>query len=571
MKKELFKILYKYKNFFLAVNLFLLIYEIARFYPPKIIGNIIDKMVEGASYETYIKYYAMLAISVFVYCTARTVYKWTIRVFSGKHEKDIKDIVFAKLLKIDLTSIQNIKNGELMSYVTKYIKDIKAGIYGIIAYGIRQVISLILLIYFMFAINIRLTIIILIPMVITTIVVIILKNKIRIAHLIAQESYTKMSEFVQESTDSIRTTKAFNGESKQIKDFYEKSDEVEEKNINLSIYRALLWSSMAVCFGICYAISIIYGSKLINSDIISIGDFVAFNAFIKELYYPILSIPQLLVRYERMQVAISKLDDFFKLPEENFKETDSLIDGDIEIKNLNFGYMKDKNVLENINVKINKGETLGIIGTIGSGKTTIANLLLRLYEVDNNQIFINGIDINDIDLSVLRNSFCFLNQESFLFSTSIKDNISMYDGNFSTESIINSSKKAALGEDLKEMENGIDTIVGEKGITLSGGQKQRVAIARSFLFSKNYIIFDDSFSALDNKTEKFIINNIRNLLKGKTCIIISNRISDVKNADKIIVLDKGKIIQSGIHNDLLKVDGLYRDFYNQQSSSIETI
>ena len=147
----------------------------------------------------------------------------------------------------------------------------------------------------------------------------------------------------------------------------------------------------------------------------------------------------------------------------------------------------------------------------------------------------------------------------------------MYDGNFSTESIINSSQKAELGEDLKEMENGIDTIVGEKGITLSGGQKQRVAIARSFLFSKNFIIFDDSFSALDNKTEKFIINNIRNLLKGKTCIIISNRISDVKNADKIIVLDKGKIIQSGIHNDLLKVDGLYRDFYNQQSSSIETI
>lgn len=571
MKKELYKILYKHKYFFVLITLFLIIYEIARFYPPKMIGNIIDRIIDSNNSNMYSKDFIILIISVLIYCVTRTIYKWLLRVVSGKYEKEIKDVVFQKFLKIDLKSIQKTKNGELMSFVTKYIGDIRAGLYGIIVFGIRMVLSIVFLIYFMSKISLKLTVIILIPIAINTIITNTLKNKIKDAQKIAQESYTKMSEFVQESTDSIRTTKAFNGENKQIKTFYEKSNEVEKKYIVLSIYRALLGSSMEICFGICYAISIIYGTKLINLNFLTIGEFVAFNSYIKEMYYPLLWIPSLVVRYKRLQVAVAKLEELFNLPEEKYEETKETIKGDIEIRNLNFGYIEGTNILENINIKLNEGQTLGIIGTIGSGKTTIANLLLRLYEVEKNKIFINGIDINNIDLNILRNSFCFINQESFLFSTTIKENISVFNDNYPTDSILKSSQKAALEEDLKEMSNGIDTIVGEKGITLSGGQKQRVAIARAFLYNKSFVIFDDSFSALDNKTEKYIINNIMDLLKGKTCIIISNRISDVKKADKIIVLDKGKIVQEGIHNDLLKREGLYRTFYNQQSSSIETI
>ena len=571
MKKELYKILYKHKYFFVLITLFLIIYEIARFYPPKMIGNIIDRIIDSNNSNMYSNDFIILIISVLIYCVTRTIYKWLLRVVSGKYEKEIKDVVFQKFLKIDLKSIQKTKNGELMSFVTKYIGDIRAGLYGIIVFGIRMVLSIVFLIYFMSKISLKLTVIILIPIAINTIITNTLKNKIKDAQKIAQESYTKMSEFVQESTDSIRTTKAFNGENKQIKTFYEKSNEVEKKYIVLSIYRALLGSSMEICFGICYAISIIYGTKLINLNFLTIGEFVAFNSYIKEMYYPLLWIPSLVVRYKRLQVAVAKLEELFNLPEEKYEETKETIKGDIEIRNLNFGYIEGTNILENINIKLNEGQTLGIIGTIGSGKTTIANLLLRLYEVEKNKIFINGIDINNIDLNILRNSFCFINQESFLFSTTIKENISVFNDNYPTDSILKSSQKAALEEDLKEMSNGIDTIVGEKGITLSGGQKQRVAIARAFLYNKSFVIFDDSFSALDNKTEKYIINNIMDLLKGKTCIIISNRISDVKKADKIIVLDKGKIVQEGIHNDLLKREGLYRTFYNQQSSSIETI
>ena len=187
--------------------------------------------------------------------------------------------------------------------------------------------------------------------------------------------------------------------------------------------------------------------------------------------------------------------------------------------------------------------------------------------MDKNKIFIGGKDINEIDIQKLRDNFCYITQENFIFSNSIKENISLFNKSYDIKEIIESSKKACLTEDLKEMKDGIETLVGEKGITLSGGQKQRVAIARAFLSNKNFVIFDDTFSAIDNKTEKNILKNLKVFLKDKTSIIISNRISDVKDADKIIVLDQGKIVQEGKHKELLEREGLYRNFYNEQSSN----
>lgn len=194
------------------------------------------------------------------------------------------------------------------------------------------------------------------------------------------------------------------------------------------------------------------------------------------------------------------------------------------------------------------------------------NLLLRLYPVPDNKIFINGIDINKIDLQFLRKSICYITQDNFLFSTTIKENISLFQNRFKDSEIEESTEQAMLSSDLKNMKNGIYTVIGERGIDLSGGQKQRVVISRAFLNKSDIVIFDDTFSALDNKTEENLLNNIKELVKGKTCIIISNRISDVKDADKIIVLDSGKIVEQGIHVQLLQNNGLYTKFYNQQSS-----
>ena len=524
-------------------------------------------MLDNIAYnkDLIIRNFLILIFYVIIHCIARTVYKYCIKATSYRLEKDLRNEVFDKFLKLKLKNMQVIKNGELMSYITKYVNDIRGGVYGIIAYGIRAVFAFSTLLYLMISVNLRLTLIIIIPMVIEAVVTDLLKEKVKNAEKNAQEQYTKMSEFVQESTDSIRTIKAFNGEEDQINKFKNESEQVKKKYSQVEMFSALLWSSTGLCFGICYALSFVFGTKLIILDVITIGAFVSFNSYIRDLYWPLTFIPRLITRIKKMQVAFDKLNKLYEFDDEELGDSVNTLDGDIVIKNLNFGF-NNTSILKNIDVTIKKGQILGIIGTIGSGKSTIANLLLKLYDIEDGQIFFDGKDINKINIEELRDNFCYITQESFLFSKSIEDNIKLFH-NFSDDRIIESANKAALIEDIKEMKNGIDTIVGEKGITLSGGQKQRVAIARAFLYNKNYVIFDDTFSALDNRTEKKILENLKEFLKNKTCIIISNRISDVKNADQIIVMDKGEIVQKGIHKNLLAENGLYRNFYKEQSSN----
>ena len=566
MKKIIIDLLKKYKLHYLWIIITLFIFEIARYIPTKKIGEIIDLLNKSEiNKERIIQSFIIFFICVIVYLITRTLYKYYIKATTYRFEKDLRNEIFRKFLSLKLEDMQNTKNGELMSYVTKYTNDIRGGVFGIIAYGIRTILAFGIVFILMLNINWKLTLIVIIPIVIEGIIVNKLKEKIKKSEENAQEQFTKMSEFVQESTDSIRTTKAFNEEEYQISLFNDKSEKVQNNYIQLGIYSSLLVASMGACFGLCYAISFILGAKLIIMDLITIGGFIAFNSYIKELYWPLKWIPQLITKIKKMQVAFNKLNKFYELDEEELGEYKNEIYGDIIINNLNFSY-NNTNVLKDINLTIKSGETLGIIGTIGSGKSTIANLLLKLYEVNDNQIFIDGKDINKIDTEELRNSFCYITQENFLFSKSIKENIKLFK-DFSNEDILESTKKAALTEDINNMEKGIETIVGEKGITLSGGQKQRVAIARAFLFNKNYVIFDDTFSALDNRTEKLILDNLKEFMENKTCIIISNRISDVKQADKIIVLDKGEIVQKGTHSKLLSEDGLYREFYNEQSSN----
>ena len=566
MKKIIIDLLKKYKLHYLWIIITLFIFEIARYIPTKKIGEIIDLLNKSEiNKERIIQSFIIFFICVIVYLITRTLYKYYIKATTYRFEKDLRNEIFRKFLSLKLEDMQNTKNGELMSYVTKYTNDIRGGVFGIIAYGIRTILAFGIVFILMLNINWKLTLIVIIPIVIEGIIVNKLKEKIKKSEENAQEQFTKMSEFVQESTDSIRTTKAFNEEEYQISLFNDKSEKVQNNYIQLGIYSSLLVASMGACFGLCYAISFILGAKLITMDLITIGGFIAFNSYIKELYWPLKWIPQLITKIKKMQVAFNKLNKFYELDEEELGEYKNEIYGDIIINNLNFSY-NNTNVLKDINLTIKSGETLGIIGTIGSGKSTIANLLLKLYEVNDNQIFIDGKDINKIDTEELRNSFCYIAQENFLFSKSIRENIKLFK-DFSNDDINKSSSKAALTEDINNMEKGIETIVGEKGITLSGGQKQRVAIARAFLFNKNYVIFDDTFSALDNRTEKLILDNLKEFMENKTCIIISNRISDVKQADKIIVLDKGEIVQKGTHSKLLSEDGLYREFYNEQSSN----
>ena len=568
-----FFIKYSIHIFFIIILIFINIYF--QTCPSKILGNIIDLLQVPNNEELIVNKIAFLIFSALVIILLRIVWKYLAAIVSRTLEKDLRDNLFSHFLKINLNSIQNIKNGELMSYFIKDVNEVKRFVYSCISDGVRVVAILLIATYTMKNVNLTLTIAVLIPIIITDIIIVFIRKYIEKYFKKSQNYYTKLSEYVQESTDGIRTIKTYSCEDSQISKFIKKNNLLKRGNIAVDLYSTLLSISVNICFGFCYGITIIYGSKLVLNGIISVGEFVAFNGYIDLFFYPIFSIPRLIARFKRAQISYRRLDYIFSIEEESLRlinESNENIHGDIKINNLTFTYPEytDK-VLKNINIEIKEGQTLGIIGTIGSGKTTLMNLLLRLYSIPNGKILIGDKDINDIDLVSLRNSICYITQDNFLFSTTIKDNIELFKEGFNDEQIHLSTEKAMFADDIKEMKEGIYTIIGERGIDLSGGQKQRVVISRAFLNNKNIVIFDDTFSALDNKTEEYLLKNIKELSHNKTCIIISNRISDVKDSDQIIVLDEGRIVEQGTHRNLINNNGLYHKFYIQQLSKSNEI
>ncbi len=573
MKKVIIDILKKYKWIIFISTTFIVLNMYLSTYPSMIVGWIIDLLynIEQNKSQIFnnILYLLLSAVGLLL---LRLPWRTLVVFLSRSFEKELKNKIFEQFLKIKMTNIQNIKNGEIMSYFTQDISEVRKLYFRTIAYITRIIAIFIIVTASMIkGTNIKLTLATLCPIIITCFIVVKIKKYVEINFKKAQKNYTALSEYVQESTDAIRTTKAYSGEKYQLKEFIRKNKILKESNIAVEINSTLISITIKICFGLCYAISLIYGSKLVLDGEITIGDFIAFNGYIRLFIGPVDWMPGIISAYKRAQVSYRRLDNFMNLEKEKILMLDegkeNLISGDIEIKDLTFNYPSNIELaLNNIDIKIEEGKTLGIIGTIGSGKTTLANLLLRLYPVPKGKIIIGGKDINDIPLTDLRKSICYITQDNFLFSTTVKENISIFKEGYDDDEIENSTKKAMIYDEIEDMKEGLDTVIGERGVDLSGGQKQRVAISRAFLLRSNIVIFDDTFSALDNKTEEKVMKNVEELCKGKTCIIISNRISDIKNTDEIIVLEEGNIVQKGVHEELIHEEGLYKKFYNQQSS-----
>ena len=573
MKRVIIDILKKYKWIILISTTFIVLNMYLSTYPSMIVGWIIDLLynIEQNKSQIFnnILYLLLSAVGLLL---LRLPWRTLVVFLSRSFEKELKNKIFEQFLKIKMTNIQNIKNGEIMSYFTQDISEVRKLYFRTIAYITRIIAIFIIVTASMIkGTNIKLTLATLCPIIITCFIVVKIKKYVEINFKKSQKNYTALSEYVQESTDAIRTTKAYSGEKYQLKEFIRKNKILKESNIAVEINSTLISITIKICFGLCYAISLIYGSKLVLDGEITIGDFIAFNGYIRLFIGPVDWMPGIISAYKRAQVSYRRLDNFMNLEKEKILMLDegkeNLISGDIEIKDLTFNYPSNIELaLNNIDIKIEEGKTLGIIGTIGSGKTTLANLLLRLYPVPKGKIIIGGKDINDIPLTDLRKSICYITQDNFLFSTTVKENISIFKEGYDDDEIENSTKKAMIYDEIEYMKEGLDTVIGERGVDLSGGQKQRVAISRAFLLRSNIVIFDDTFSALDNKTEEKVMKNVEELCKGKTCIIISNRISDIKNTDEIIVLEEGNIVQKGVHEELIHEEGLYRKFYNQQSS-----
>lgn len=576
MKKVIIEALkgYKWKILLqvilLAVNTYLLTC------PPLIIGKIIDNLYDIEANKQIIlnDTYYLLGICV-VYLLVRLAWKYLETYISRGFEKDIKEKLFERFLKLKVKEIQNIKNGEIMSYFVKDTNEIRSTVYRILSHGTRTVFTFIVVVFQMAkGVNLKLTLATLCPIVLAFFLVIKIKKYVEINFKKAQDSFTELSEYIQESTDSIRTTKAYSCEGSQLKSFITKNRKVRQNDNTVDVFSNLLTVSVDICFGLCYAIAFIYGSHLVLEGSITVGELVTFNGYIALFVNPVNWIPNLIARWKRAQISYERLDKVFSLEREKItvekNKKQEKLEGNITIKNLSFHYpgMLEK-ALENININVKKGETLGIIGTIGSGKTTLMNLLTKLYNIPDGKITIDGKDINDIDIEVLRENICYITQDNFLFSSTLKDNISLFKEEYKEEEIKESTKKAVIYEEISQMPKGIKTKIGERGADLSGGQKQRVVISRAFLKDSSIVIFDDTFSALDNRTSQELLQNIKELTEDKTCIIISNKISDVKQSDQIIVLNNGEIVEQGIHDELIHNHGIYQEFFEQQSTKAE--
>ena len=461
MKKVLLKILKQSIIFLIISTTFICLNIYFDTVPAKTLGTIIDYLPKSNDfYDEIIKNIYILIGASLLCMTFRLIWKLCIQAISRNAERVMKDEIFKQFLKLKLDSIQNIKNGELMSYMTKDIAEVRSLIYRVSNQIVRAIAIFVIAISRMKEVDSRLTVIVLIPLILSVIITFLIKNKISKSFKVAQQEFTYLSEFVQESTDSIRTTKAYSIEDSQNETFVRKNNSVRLSNQEVDYYQVLFYTSIDICFGLSIGITLIYGSNLVLRQLITVGDLVAFIGYLSLFANPMIWIPAIVSKAKRAFISYGRLNKLYSLDVEEIgdnasSETNS-IKGEIKIDNLTFNYPEyTDNVLKNISLTIPENSTLGIIGTIGSGKTTLVNLLLRLYDFEDGKIFINGQDIKSLDLEDLRKSFCYITQDSFLFSNTIKNNITLFKDIYKDEDILDSTNKAMFKSDLDRMEDGI--------------------------------------------------------------------------------------------------------------------
>lgn len=538
---------------------------------PKILGKVTDMLNKGQGTVKEIRLQLLLMI---VFAILGFVLRFCWRYFlvgNCRHvESYLRRKLFAHLQSLPVNFYNNHRTGDLVAYAINDINAIRRVFgFGFVALIEGVLINTVSVYYMARTIEPVLTLMALGPVPVVVAVTILLRKTIRNRFEKVQKAFATISERVQENIMGIRVLKAFAQEEHEMVKFDKLSRDNVSTHMRMVRVSGALGPVTQVCFSFSFLFFIIYGSKLVATGIISLGDFIAFNTYMATIMKPVINISRIVETWQKGAASAKRLNEIFS-------ETSDILDGeendikdyDIEIRNLTFTYPQTEiPVLKNINLKIPSGTTLGIIGKTGSGKTTLANLLLRLYPIPDGHVFINNIDINQISLETLRGKIGFVPQDNFLFSTTIKTNIGFYHEGITDEEIEEAAKMSGVYDDILEFPDGFDTIVGERGITLSGGQRQRVTIARALVKNPSILILDDSLSAVDTETEREVLGNIRNILKHRTGIIISHRVSTVMNADKIIYLEDGRIIEEGSHQELMEQKGAYYKLYMSQTEN----
>jgi len=581
----------KYKWWIIPGSIFVVISNIFGVVPAQVIGYAVDLINENIQifnlfysfdrqaiiydiFSSNLLFFGLLVIALYLLRGLFLFFmRQTIILMSRHIEFDMKNDIYQHYQKLSLGFYRRNNTGDLMNRATEDVNRVRMYVGPAIMYTINTFVLSVLIIWSMFDVNSKLAIYCLLPLPFLVVIIYYVNTLIFKKSGKIQERLSDLSSFVQERFSGIRIIKSYVREDYTRNMFEIQSNDYKKDSMSLVKVSALFYPTMLLLIGLSTILTIYIGGIQVMNGSITAGNIAEFIIYINQLTFPVTMLGWVTSLIQRAAASQKRINEFLDIPSDiESKETAEIeLKGNIKFDNVSFIY-PDTGIeaLKDVSFEINSGEFVAIIGKTGSGKSTLANLIMRMYDVENGIIDIDGKNIKALNLKDYRNQIGFVPQEVFLFSDTIKNNIAFGLDTVTDEEVHTAAKNASVYTNIIDFEEKFETMLGERGITLSGGQKQRVSIARALIKSPKILVFDDCLSAVDTKTEEEILQNLGKIMAGKTSILIAHRISTIKNADKILVLDDGKIIEQGTHNELLKLNGSYKELYNNQLLEEET-
>ncbi|MEA4962902.1 ABC transporter ATP-binding protein [Lutispora sp.] len=538
---------------------------------PKLLGHITDSLGSHTLSMKQIYFYVFLIILIAVFIAVFR-YIWRMLIIGASRDLEfwLRNKLFSHLEKLSINYFHHKKTGDLMAHATNDINAVRMAFgMGVVMATDAIFLTLSTIMIMMVSVDMKFTLVALIPLPFVALTVTFFGKVIQRKFKRVQEAFSNLTDKAQESFSGIRVIKSFVQEDKEINNFADANKNNLDENMNLIKIWGAMFPLVIFMASLSFVITLYYGGVLVIDKTISLGQFVTFISYLGLLTWPMMAVGYVINVLQRGTASILRINEILDTEPEIFDDENTLELDDfeeaIEFKNLSFTYPgAEIPALRDINITLEKGRTLAIIGKTGSGKTTLANLILRLYNVEKGKLLLGGYDINQMPFHLLRSKIGYVPQDNFLFSCTIKENIAFADESLPFEKVEEAAKITSVYDDIMDFPQKFETQLGERGITLSGGQKQRISIARAIAKNPGIMIFDDCLSAVDTKTEEKILKNLKKVTKDRTSIIIAHRISTVKDADEIIVLDEGRIIERGNHDYLVSIKGYYSSIYHKQ-------
>ena len=502
-----------------------------------------------------------LARGIFLFFMRQTI------ILTSRHiEYDLKNEIYQHYQDLDFSFFRKNNTGDMMNRATEDVNHVRNYLGPAIMYAINTVVLSIMVIYAMYDVNATLATYALLPIPVLSIIILFVNKIINQRSERIQRQLSTLSSFVQETFSGIRVVKSYNQEKQKMDLFATESNTYNKVSLDLVKIQAIFFPLIIFLVGFSTIITVYIGGIEVNNGAITAGNIAEFIIYVNQLTFPAMSLAWVTSLIQRAAASQKRINEFLKttseIPEGHLEHD---LKGDIRVKNLSFTYPETGiKAIDNLSFHIPQGKTLAIIGRTGSGKSTLANLLLRMYDPDKGSIHYDDTPVPAIKTGSLRQQIGFVPQQVFLFSDTIANNIAFGLDSLEMDRVEKAAKDAAVYNNIIDFEEGFQTSIGERGITLSGGQKQRISIARALIKDPKILIFDDCLSAVDTKTEEDILRNLSRIMKGKTTIFIAHRISTIKNADQILVIEQGRIIEQGTHEQLLNLGGEYFDLHEQQ-------